>query len=683
MRKRYGFLLGVVLTFVMVVGWWYQSDSRLYAAENGGGGWVQTGPDGGTMFAIAADPNDPTRIYARSRAGIHRSVDGGDRWELVADAFQIGGRRAVVVDPTDSLHLMAVDDDTGNIHASSDGGTTWNDIDAPFGADGIAFDPLVNGRVWAFTEDEEGGVYRSVDGGATWEAVTLPGFSYPTSLVAHPTEANTVYVEASGLFFRSGDGGDTWEEAGSTGFRRLVAMSEDAIYAIYDDIPPSSPAIVRSTDDGETWEPFETGIEGASITSLVIDPNDPTQLYAGGRNGSVYRTTTSGSTWELVEAELPNGGAFEAPQLAIAATQPATLYYASEGVYRSMDKGESWTRTSSGLSAMPIAALAVDPTDSLHLFTNGRQGELVTSTNGGTTWITIPLTPTLYLEIRSIVFAPSASEVLYFSTFGDGVFRSADGGVTWNQAATGLPLDGDSYFGIIDIAVDPTNSEHVLAAVDTGLIYRTTNGGMEWTLAYEAKFSSAIWDVTFAPSNPLIVWAGSRNGVVQSTDGGATWTMPTVSGLPEGADVRLVAIDPTTPNRLYAGVRGEASVVYRSVDGGATWVPLDTSVYPFARVEAIWIDPSAPQTVLFSANYYDVSELYLLEPYGILRSEDGGDTWNPDPNPLGYPAVKQIDGEASRLYAGTYAGGVWRLGDVPTTTFTYLPLIGSEAAAGR
>lgn len=59
--------------------------------EAGESAWQPLGPDWATMFAISADPNDPMRLYARSRAGVHRSVDGGDSWALVEDAYTFGG----------------------------------------------------------------------------------------------------------------------------------------------------------------------------------------------------------------------------------------------------------------------------------------------------------------------------------------------------------------------------------------------------------------------------------------------------------------------------------------------------------------------------------------------------------------------------------------------------------------
>jgi photosystem II stability/assembly factor-like uncharacterized protein len=509
-----GVLAWLVASFLLVRG----IDGTTYAAVVGGDPqWQAVGPWGGIVTEVTVDPNNPTRLYARTHAGIYRSTNGGVTWTLGVAEFYPGGELPLLVDPTNASHIWAELSQGSRILESVDGGVTWNLLTTPFNSTAVAFDSVVNGRAWALS-DEEIGVYRTVNGGQTWEPVPYSGgeFPEPTSILAHPTIANKIYVSSpSGAIYVSTDGGDTWDERGNIGPRLLEAIDANTgtLYAIYNEFAPSAPVVMRSVNDGETWESMDTGLD-TSITSLVIDPYDSTRLYAVGRNYSVYKTQADGTSWVFADVSLPQGSGRNGAQLAIAKTQPATLYYAGGDLMRTDDEGTGWLYSGRGIAGRMNPGLAVDPANSLHALV-GTGLALQETFDGGQSWIERSFVPEN--EVRDIAFAPGDSTIVYLSTDRQGIFRSTNGGASWDRASTGLPLkDEDLYYGIITIAVDPSDPNRVVAGVDLATIYLTTNGGSTWSLMFDgAETVGAINAVAFVPSNPIVVWGGTNNGLVR------------------------------------------------------------------------------------------------------------------------------------------------------------------------
>jgi photosystem II stability/assembly factor-like uncharacterized protein len=237
------------------------------------------------------------------------------------------------------------------------------------------------------------GPYKSTDGGNTWNEMKLTGYQYFViqALAIDPVMPSTLYAGTidNGIagppgIFKSTDGGENWTAAmnGLT-FFQIQALAIDpqtptTLYAgagyQYDYTILGN--LYKSTDAGASWTAItngltyntDTGTYIRPITSLEIDPKTPTTLYAGTRNGGVFKSTDGGGNWNAVNTGLTDLGVYV---LAIDPIMPTTLYAGtgSGGVFKSTNGGLAWTAMSKGLGyAMDnvpyvhsISSLAIDP----------------------------------------------------------------------------------------------------------------------------------------------------------------------------------------------------------------------------------------------------------------------------------------------------------------------------------
>ena len=240
-------------------------------------------------------------------------------------------------------------------------------------------------------------------------------------------------------------------------------------------------------------------------------------------------------------------------------------------------------------------AVAGIPGDASTFYFGAVAGGVWKTTDGGGTWQ--PLTDnTSISSVGAIAVAPSNHDIIYVGTgeaaprgditYGDGVYKSTDGGKTWSHSG----LTDSRQIGAV--IIDPNNPDIVLVAAlghafgpntERG-VFRTTDGGKSWTkVLYKDENTGAI-DVSFDPHNARVVYAalwqarrqpwnfssgGPGSGLYRSTDGGVSWKPLTGNGLPTGILGRIhVSVSPADPKRVYAMIEAEQGGLYRSDDGG-------------------------------------------------------------------------------------------------------------------
>jgi len=326
---------------------------------------------------------------------------------------------------------------------------------------------------------------------------------------------------------------------------------------------------------------------------------DPRTFYFGAVGGGVWKTTSAGAAWKPVFDEEPVASI---GAIAVAPSDPNTVYVGSgeadmrsdiihgNGMYRSTDAGAHWTRI--GLEdSRQIGRILVDPKDPKtllvaalgHAYGPNEMRGVYRSTDGGANWA-----PTLFhdRDTGAIDLASDPSmRTVYASLWqtrrppwsvyppsngpGSGLYKSTDGGVTWNHlTGHGFPADD---LGKIGLAVAPSEPNRVYAIVDAkdGGLYRSDDGGASWTPMSKDK---RIWErgwyfchVTVDPKNPDVVYVADT-AMYRSSDGGKTFTA--IKGSPDGDDFQGLWIDPTDPARMALSSDQGASV---SLDRGETW----------------------------------------------------------------------------------------------------------------
>ena len=481
------------------------------------------------------------------------------------------------------------------------------------------------------------GSARSADGGAApaagldrepgrWSIATgPPGFS--AGIVLDPSTPGALYLEAGGRVFRSTDGGRSWRSG------RPVASRIDAL--VVDPRPGSilyagtGDGVLKSTDAGRTWR--RSGLAPAAgklphtraegwVYSIAIDPASSRIVYASTRS-ALYRSRDAGATWRL----LRQGAGIHAAGPGIVYATVGRTGSSLAAIARSTDGGATWERVLDG-----NWSLTVDPTREGTVWAVGERGLRVTR-DGGATWRMAGRPPARYLG--SVMVDPWRPDTVYVSAWKKGVFRTSDGGRSWQPYGAGLTEL---------LAIDRRRATTVYAQDGFGVV-KTTNGGRTWKRADAGITASTLNAVATAPSAPETLYAGTGYGLSRSDDGGRSW-----KGLRTDA-VSAIAVDPR--DRQHVLVGGTGGIV-ASGDGGVSWTRTRGGAADAAR--AIAFDPLDPRRV------YALLWSYADTTGGprMVRSTDGGTTWQPTASGFLPLTIAVGHGQPETVYAwGLAAGG--------------------------
>jgi len=318
------------------------------------------------------------------------------------------------------------------------------------------------------------------------------------------------------------------------------------------------------------------------------------------------------------------------------------------GIAQTLDehamKGMEWRQIGPFRGGRVLAVTGVSGEANTYYF-GAVAGGVWKTTNGGWTWT--PLTDkTGIMSVGAIAVAPSDPNVIYVGTgescirgnisFGDGIYKSVDAGKTWTR----IGLEDSQH--IAKIVVHPKNPDVVYVAAfghaygtnETRGVFRSTDGGKTWQrILYKDNKTGAI-DLELDPHNAHILYAamweanrtpwgmtsgGPGSGLYRSADGGDTWKRLEGHGLPEGTLGRIgVAASGADGNRVYAIIEAEKSGIYRSDDGGESW-HLENAEHRFTQrawyFHHIIADPASADT------------LYVLNT-AVYRSTDGGKSFS-------------------------------------------------------
>jgi len=312
----------------------------------------------------------------------------------------------------------------------------------------------------------------------------------------------------------------------------------------------------------------------------------------------------------------------------------ATTYYmgaAGGGVWRTEDAGQTWANLSDGYFGGSIGAIAVSEWDPNVIYVGGGEvsvrgnvshgSGMWKSTDRGATWHSVGLTDSHH--ITRIIIHPRNPDLVYAAVLGHlygsseerGVYRSADGGQTWQRV-----LFANADAGAVEMCMDPSNARVLYAS--TWRVRRTP-----WSLSSGGEGSS-IW---------------------KSTDGGDNWTeIIGNEGMPKGTiGISGVSVSAADPNRVYAIIEAEEGGVFRSDDAGETWRRINSERKLRQRAwyySRIFADPQ------------DADMVYVVN-VSFWRSKDGGKTYQSISTPHGDHHDLWLDPTDSRRMVVADDGG--------------------------
>src|SRR5882672_10762107 len=390
----------------------------------------------------------------------------------------------------------------------------------------------------------------------------------------------------------------------------ILLVTQGAVYCLAQDpstTPSPTPQETPSPNETSSKTPFEDAFQrlewrsigpanmGGRTADVEGVPGNANVVYVATASGGLWKTVNGGVTWKPI---FERQGTFSIGDIALAPSNPDVVWVGT---------GESNVRNSVS-------------------FGDG----VYKSTDGGKTWQHMGLKDSE--RISAIVINPLNPDMVYIGALGHafgpnderGVFMTTDGGKTWTKT-----LYIDNQHGVADLEIDPTNPNILYAGMwsferkpwthrsgsEKGGVYKSIDGGRTWNKLTNGlpKLIGRL-GVRVAPSNPNIVYAiveAKEGTLYRSDDRGETFKMVSKDEriVSRGFYYTRVRVDPTNENHIYA----VASTLFTSIDGGKTFRSITSRTH--IAYHALWLDPKNPK------------RMWNGQDGGIAVSYDGGESW--------------------------------------------------------
>lgn len=493
------------------------------------------------------------------------------------------------------------------------------------------------------------GILVSTDGATSWEPM-LFNLNPPEQICVDAGDPDVLYA-GGGSPWRSTDGGSTWEiltvhpPVPFIGRNyRLVADPSQAgvVYAVSSDSSPPglTGGILRSDNYGATdsWITLTQGISDTDFIRLAVHPTDSDTLLAGTQDGNLFYTLDGGQTWTHThQLTNPVHGLYMNPYASLeawAVGEDKTELYKSTDLVTwtpvEIDPGHLWAGNDFDMTFLPDAIWVSN-------------WNVYSSTNHGADWTRVSVGQ----GAVSIDAHPDHPLEIYTGDFTHGVFKSVDGGHSWQSANDGLAGLNPSA-----VVVAPDDPETVYAKVDISLI-KSEDGGQTWrSLDFGQGGFPDRTKLAIDPFQPgrLYFGHGCQDSVCLwiSDDGGedsgnwisVTATLPVTYSGWNGAFYTL-APHPDVPGRILAGLPvwppgvnfwdGQTeALLFASDDYGLTWEHLGPT-QPISWVTGIASDSQDPDLIYAATR-----------GTGLWKSTDGGQSWGRTPDPSGFADLSLV-----------------------------------------
>lgn len=684
--------------------WSSGGERGLYKTTDGGKTWKEiltVSPDTGAN-EVVIDPANPNTVYVamwqRRRAvgqfigggpesGIYKSTNAGQTWTKLTTGLPVKdmGRINLAVDAKvrpSRLYAMidALADERG-FYRSDDSGATWARVgkrapgDAWFmNADPGYYneffvDPIRPDTVWAMSTNLE----RSTDGGRTWSTFPLQGVHVDHHVIwPNPTDRNHIVLGNDGGLYESYDEGRTWRHFTNLPISQFYRVSVDNMLPFYtvcggtqDNGSFCTPHRTQNNTGIRTGDSYYTG--GGDGFQTRSDPDDPYFTYATSQNGAVTRLDlrtgqsrsirpNPGNTRNLdgtpIATAAPEGGRggggfpneranWDAPYI-VSPHNPKSLIWATNYLYRSEDRGDSWTRISPDLTRQ---------LDAFEVPIMGKQWDRTTTVgfNRATTALS---------NVVSVDESPLLSGLIYAGT-DDGLLQvTEDGGHTWRKTEDfpGVP----KYTYVSDVMASPRDSNVVFVTLNNWqrgdykpYVARSTDRGRTFTnITGNIPARQPAWSIIQDHVNSNLLFVGTEYGLFFSVDSGTRWTQLR-GGLPT-IQVRDMDVQ-KRENDLVLGTFGRSFYVlddYSPLRGvSAQSLSQEAALFPlrhayqfpmrnqFRAVESDWTAPNPPYGAILT---YHLREQAGADTQWAINITDatGGDVRRIDLN--GEPGVKRV-----------------------------------------
>ena len=565
--------------------WKASADRGIYRTKDGGATW-QLVLKGMNQFSgasdLAMDATNPRILYATfwdhqrtpwmvrsggEGSGIWKSIDGGDSWTRLKEGLPtLMGKIGISVSQSNPDRVYAIlEAEKGGLYRSDDAGKTWALLSA---------DRLIQTRSWyymkVFADPKNADVVwitnspvlKSIDGGRTFRVVDAThGDNH--HLWINPIDGRSMINSNDGGVSISLDGGTSWSSQDNQPTAQFyhVTTDNDFPYRLYSGQQDNTSVIIKSRSDDPViglrdW----TDGPGCESANMGVSPKNSRYVYGGCYQGLINELDQQTGLrrdimpWPAMNLTEPTDKTryrfnWTAP-IRVSAHDGATIYHGGNVLFRSVDRGQSWTpisgdltkndRTRQGKGGGPITnegaggevygtivVIHESPHDAKTIYVGTDDGLVQLTRDGGTTWTNVTpkgLTDGLTNEIEVSPHDPATVYVAYRTDrVGDPaphVFKSTDYGATWTQLVNGF-RDGEP---VRVVREDPARRNLLYAGTETGA-YLSFDGGAKWT-----PFPATL---PVVPVTDLEVHDGD---LVAATEGRAFWIMDDLSAVRQHQD---------------------------------------------------------------------------------------------------------------------------------------------------
>ncbi|NNE46107.1 MAG: glycosyl hydrolase [Rhodothermales bacterium] len=540
--------------------WAKGGDRGLYMTTDGGKNWFKTlGDDEWTgVTDILIDPRHPNRLYAatwqRHRnvaaymgggpgTAIYRSEDGGATWEKLSSGLPESnmGKIGLAISPQQPDIIYAaieLERRTGGVYRSADRGSSWTKMsDAVAGGTGPHYYQELYASPHAFDRIYLADVRLQIseDGGKIFRRNPETRKHVDNHAVAfRADDPNYLLVGCDGGLYESFDLGETWRFIPNlpvTQFYKVAIDDAMPFYNVYGGTQDNN------TQGGPSRTSYRVGIDnddwwitlGGDGHQPATEPGNPDIIYSESQQGHLYRVDVTTGESLRIQPQPEAGEPFERfnwdSPILVSPHSPSRLYFASQRVWRSDNRGDSWTAISDDLTRNQVR---------LSL-------PIMGSTQGwDEPWDVYAMST--YNSITSIAESPLQAGLIYVGT-DDGQFAvTEDGGANWRKMEVGRMPGVPATAFVNDVKADLHNTDVVYVALDNHkfgdlepYLLKSSDRGRSWTsIRGDLPDRTLVWRLVQDHVKPGLLFAGTEFGVYTTLDGGRNWHkltggVPTIS----------------------------------------------------------------------------------------------------------------------------------------------------------
>jgi photosystem II stability/assembly factor-like uncharacterized protein len=666
--------------------------------------WTHLGPDdtpryytnhnliggSGRINCIAFNPFDSSIIYVGAPSGgFWKTTDGGQTWVTSTDQLAaIGISDIAVIKQNPNVIYLATGDGDGldtysiGILKSTNGGISWKPTI-------VSEDVTSNNhfrRIIAHPADPKimiaasaKGIYKTTDG---WDTYSLVKSGHFKDLEFNPSDPSIIYAASYGYngdakIYKSTDTGNTFNEA-MTGINlngnvdrielAVTKANSSYVYALCSNANDGGfYGLYRSINGAQTWNIIYTGNylnllgwedsgqdqggQGWYDLTLAVAPDKATEVFVGGVN--IWWSLSGGGGWRPItmwyhghEAEYVHAD----HHMIVFNPYTDVLFSGNDGgIYKSYDKGETWTDLSNGLHILQIYRITNSVNDpDINITGNQDNGTIMRDESD---WYEIYGGDGMECSIDY-----NDDDIIYVSMQRGSLMKSTDGG---NNFSSIKPSGVDDGAWITPFIMHPAIPNILYAGYED--VYKSVNGGYSWTkISDNLTGGLNLNALAVAGSNDDHIYASAQNKIWKTNNGGETWT-DISDGIPSHY-ITYIAISENDPNKVWVTLSGytDGEKVYYSANGGQSWLDYSEGL------------PNVPANCIIYENGSN-NALYVGTDIGVYYRDRSMSQWVDYSGNLPNVIVNDlaIQYATGKLRAGTYGRGLWESDLYPQTSATY------------